>query len=80
MKTILIFILLVFTLSSCGDYTPMLNSKNPFVVHSIVNIGHGFSEYYGNVDASYDNFLGGRPTIVLPTKMFNIGDTITINK
>ena len=63
---------------SC-DSTPIIDGKSPFIVNQIDDIGNGMCEYYGNHDVSYNaNGFSGRPTIVLPSKLYNIGDTICL--
>lgn len=64
--------------SSC-DSTPIIDSKNPFVVNQINEIGDDMSEYYGGNSARWGaNPLSGRPSIVLPSRIYNIGDTVSL--
>lgn len=67
---------------SCGNESPILDGKTPFVVVEVKKYSDTHSEYYGRFNggegAKY-NFLGSwYPMIVLPTGYYNVGDTITI--
>jgi hypothetical protein len=74
--------LLTSFLQSCGNRTPILDSSVPFVVSSIEKVSDSHSVYYAE---SYDSgkspsFLAeGSPAIILPSRMFQIGDTIKAN-
>lgn len=58
---------------------PVLNSTKPFIVKQINNIGNGMAEYYGCAEAGYShNGCVYDPLIILPIKLYNIGDTIRI--
>lgn len=74
-KLIIIFLLGIIMITSCDFYgTPILNSNKPFVVVKIVKTNNNFSKYYS---PSSDAFIFYN-VIELPSKMYNIGDTITI--
>jgi len=66
----------------CGcDSTPIINGNKPFIVNQIDELNNGMCEYYGNNDARWDgNGFSGRPSIVLPKKLYNIGDTVRWQK
>jgi hypothetical protein len=77
-KAIIILAFVVFCFVSC-DSTPVVGGDKPFIVNEISDIGGGMSEYYGGYEASYDrNGFSGRPSIVLPSRLYNIGDTVHI--
>jgi hypothetical protein len=69
----------IYCLFSCTPI-PMLNGNKPFVVNEIDELSGGMSEYFGGLDAGYGNSFKGRPSIILPTRLYNIGDTINIKK
>jgi hypothetical protein len=77
-----LLILIPFILLSCkNDVIPTFNDKNrPFVITKIESINDNQAEYYSN-DKNNNNQAGlvvNRPSIILPSRMFNIGDTIII--
>ena len=84
MKSIVFKLATLFVISSlllACDSTPIINGTKPFVVTKIDNIGNGMCEYYGDETARWDGSgFSGRPSIVLPSRMYNIGDTILIKK
>ena len=59
----------VFILQSCGYDTPIIDGKYPFIVSSIEQWSETHSIYVN------DNFQGDY-AIVLPSRMYQIGDTI----
>jgi len=81
MKTFKLFSVLAILgcLSSCQS-TPIIGADNaPFVVCEIKDVGGNLSCYYGGYESSLNHALFTRkPTIVLPTGYYNIGDTIVI--
>lgn len=81
-KTILLF-LFIGSMVSCGYETPKLNdTENPFIVEKINQVNLTHSKYYGNdnlAGGGYNFFGSWTPVIMLPTGMYNIGDTIIIN-
>lgn len=69
-------------LTSCGYDRPLLGMHNkPFVVDKIVKYNNDFSFYRTKISSGYvvNKSLSRRAELVLPTGMFNIGDTITIS-
>jgi hypothetical protein len=83
-KNILLGIIFITILALCCtscDCTPIINGKNPFIVIKIVDIGNGMCEYYGSSNAAWDRngFSKKYPSLVLPKRLFNVGDTIQIN-
>lgn len=75
------FILLVMCCFSSCDSTPIIDGKNPFIVNQIDDVGNGMSEYYGSSNVRYGgNGFSGRPSIVLPSRLYNIGDTVRLVK
>jgi hypothetical protein len=88
MNKIIIIILAIVTIS-CAESIPAIDGKNPFVVTAIEATeccGENMSIYTGtDVDGvSLTRFFSGNhqtlPKIVLPSKMYNIGDTISLKK
>jgi hypothetical protein len=79
----IILILAIVTLS-CTESIPVVDGQHPFIVTQIESTaccGDGLSIYTGT--SSSRVFNGNHqnlPKIVLPTKMYNIGDTITLKK
>ena len=74
-KLTLIFLLGIIIITSCDTYgVPVFNSDKPFVVVKITKINNKFSEYCSR---SSDAFIIYN-VIELPSRMYNIGDTITI--
>lgn len=74
MKKIILLIILLICLS-CHK-TAVIDSKIPFIVTSITSRDGGMSEYSGTYGT--DGILS--PSIILPTRMYNIGDTISFKK
>ena len=73
------FITVVSCFYSCST-TPIIgDEQKPFVVVKIVSIDDEFCSYYGSIEARYGaNINADHPEIVLPKRLFNIGDTIKI--
>jgi hypothetical protein len=77
---IALYAMLCVVFSGC-DSTPIINGQKPFIVNQIDEISSGMCEYYGGNDAKWDgNGFSGRPSIVLPKGMYNIGDTVRWQK
>ena len=68
----------VVILQSCGDATPIIDGDTPFVVGTIIKYSDTHSMYIAdNFDCGhYVNPANGYPTIILPSRMYQIGDTI----
>ena len=75
-KITFLITLLILVATSCRN-VPIIGGKSkPFVVGEIVNMGDNMSKYYAE---SWDSGRGlyiTVPSVILPSKMFNIGDTI----
>lgn len=73
-------ILLCITICLLGcNSIPIIDGETPFVVKEIKEVGSGMSMYTAEKYVGYD--VPGNPHIVLPTGLYNIGDTISfINK
>lgn len=84
MKSVKLSLLLVGILfiTSCGSEPPRFNESDPFIVGKIEQRTETHSMYYNNVlSMSGESILGDwRQKVVLPTGMFNIGDTIIFKK
>ena len=84
--TYIFFLVLIALLAtSCGNEQPILNDINsPFVIYEISKYNDTHSSYCNSMDGSGSTrnkpFGSGFARIVLPTGMYNIGDTIIINK
>ena len=80
-----LFILcLVICITSCGNEQPILNdSANPFIVSSAEAYNETHTSYY-NTDlkgGTVNNVIGSwYARIVLPTGMYNVGDTIMVSR
>ena len=78
------FILLVSCcLYSCGNEPPVINDKNnPFIVGEISQKSNTHSIYYKNKISKKGTSVFGSwyEAIVLPTGMYNVGDTIRFSK
>lgn len=71
---------LAISFSSC-DSTPIINGTEPFIVNQIDYLSNGMCEYYGDRTARWaGNNFSGKPSIVLPKGIYNIGDTISWQK
>ena len=71
-------LLAVVILQSCGDRTPIIDGEKPFVVGTIVKYNDTHSKYFAVDDASgeWSSNFEGNPMIILPSRMYQIGDTI----
>ena len=69
-------IILSLLLVSCNNTnTPIIDSSKPFIVTNIESIrGNGMSKY-SNHSTDFIN-----QSIILPSRMYNIGDTISFLK
>lgn len=79
MKKLLILITSIILLS-CGDRTPIIGGKVPFVVSKIVKYNDTHSEYYAlsKESGKWGDNAEGVPVIILPSGLYQINDTITI--
>jgi len=81
MKKLTILICIII-LTACGYETPKLNDiETPFVVDKIKQIDNTHSKYQANnvnAGGGYNLFGSWQCVIILPTGMYNIGDTIII--
>jgi len=80
-KLLLIISILIFI--SCQRYdTPILNAANkPFIVNKVESYDSNFSAYYskqGKGTGKYTMVVIAR--IILPTGMYNVGDTIILKR
>ena len=71
-------LLVVVILQSCGDRTPIIDGEKPFVVGAIVKYNDTHSRYFAvdNESGDWNSNFGGKPMIILPSRMYRIGDTI----
>jgi hypothetical protein len=78
MKKILLLIILIYLLQSCGNRIPVIDGPDPFVVGSIERYSLTHSKYYSdNLNSGVNSFLSqSNPVLILPSRMFQIGDTI----
>ncbi len=81
------FLLLSFILFGCSDRTPIINSDSPFIVEQIECVrpqnGCNMSIYYGRTYDMGKNsglWFETAPAIILPTRMFQVGDTIVLER
>jgi hypothetical protein len=80
MKKLLLAIAFCTTMASCNT-TPIIDGEHPFVVRDIIRYDNKLSKYYSYGDAGiYISNLHNYPAIVLPSRLYNIGDTITFKK
>lgn len=80
MKKYFFYCMILIMLVSCESKTPIIDGSKPFIVNSIIDVGNGMSKYIGPTSACYtskETFNALSPEIVLPSRMYNIGDTIT---
>ena len=79
MKKVLIFVVVllgIITQSCFPDISPIIGDpERPFIVNKIVSINSGMSKYFGSLSVGLYN---NKPSLVLPSRMFNIGDTIKL--
>jgi hypothetical protein len=78
MKKILLLIILIYLLQSCGNRMPVIDGPDPFVVGSIERYSLTHSKYYSdNLNSGVNSFSSqSNPVLILPSRMFQIGDTI----
>jgi hypothetical protein len=78
MKKIVLLIILIYLLQSCGNRIPVIDGPDPFVVGSIERYSLTHSKYYSdNLNSGVNSFLSqSNPVLILPSRMFQIGDTI----
>lgn len=71
-------LLVVVVLQSCGNSNPIINGETPFVVGRIEQYNKTHSKYFAIDDKSgeFATVFEGNPLIILPSRMYNIGDTI----
>lgn len=79
------FLLLSVILFGCGDRTPIINSDVPFIVDKIERYSNdgSLSTYYGRTYSMGDVrgiWFEKYPSIILPTRMFQVGDTIVLER
>jgi hypothetical protein len=83
MKSILLILVIASFLQSCGgDRTPILDGSKPFVVGAIEKMSDSHSIYYSENYASGHStgfITEDSPAIILPSRIFQIGDTIKAN-
>lgn len=79
-KMIYLLTVVCVVFASC-DCTPVISGPKPFVVQRVSEIGDNMCEYFGDHPSGYDGTgFSGKPSIVLPCRMYNIGDTINFKK
>ena len=68
----------VVILQSCGNGIPIIDGETPFVVGTIKKYSNTHSMYISDNQNSgqFVNPMQGYPTIILPSRMYNVGDTI----
>lgn len=71
-------LLSVVIFQSCGDRTPIIDGESPFVVGTIIKYNDTHSKYFAIDRASgeWSSNFEGDPMIILPSRMYQIGDTI----
>lgn len=71
-------LLSVVIFQSCGNGTPIIDGETPFVVGTIKKYSNTHSMYIADDHNSgkFVNPMQGFPTIILPSRMYNVGDTI----
>lgn len=78
MKKIL-FLAAILVSCSGSDTTPQLDGDKPFIVTSIEQLPEAnMAEYFGTEGYDMRGFSNRHPSIILPIRLYNIGDTITI--
>lgn len=77
-KDIFYLLLILVILQSCGDRSPIIDGEKPFVVGKILKYNDTHSKYYATDEESgvLANIVQDYPMIVLPSRMYRIGDTI----
>ena len=67
----------VVIFQSCGNVVPIIDGEAPFVVESITKYNDTHSIYLaGNYKCGKYVAFGELPMIILPSRMYQIGDTI----
>lgn len=77
----LYLVLAVVTFTSCGNEPPVFNDlENPFIVGEISQKSKTHSIYYKNKMSSLGTSFFGSwyQAVVLPSGMYNVGDTINL--
>lgn len=77
----LYLVLAVVIFTSCGNEPPVFNNpENPFIIGEISQKNKTHSIYYKNeMSGSGTSFFGSwYQAVVLPSGMYNVGDTIVI--
>lgn len=70
-------LLSVVIFQSCGNADPIIDGETPFVVESITKYNDTHSIYMaGNYECGKYIPFNGLPIIILPSRMYQIGDTI----
>ena len=70
-------LLSVVIFQSCGNVVPIIDGEAPFVVESITKYNDTHSIYIaGNYECGKYVAFDGLPMIILPSRMYQIGDTI----
>ena len=79
LKSLVVIITLGIILQSCGNQSPIIDGKTPFVVGSIERYDDTHSKYYAISEDSgiWSNNGEGNPMIILPSGLYQINDTIT---
>ena len=72
-------LLMAVTLQSCNQI-PIIDGEEPFVVSEIIEYNDTHSEYTAknNHSGVFNTNLNSKPRIVLQTRLYQIGDTITM--
>ncbi len=73
MKKLIVILLSVFFVS-CDSVIILNDKEQPFVVNSIEQFRNNTSKYHSEYNPFSDNIL------ILPTGMYNIGDTVKIER
>jgi len=76
----IIFIILISLLFSCTTIPILNNIYIPFIVGKIEKFDNEFSIYTSSTMSNKIKLAGNHPSIILPTGMYNIGDTIILKK
>lgn len=79
MKRLFYLAFILSALQACSSRTPIIDGETPFVVGKIIRYSDTHSEYFA-IDSDSGKFrhsLQNLPSIVLPSGMYQINDTIT---
>ena len=73
-----IILLAIVILQSCGNRTPIIDGEVPFVVGKIEKYNETHSKYYAvdNKSGQFKIDFETMPAIILPSRMYQINDTI----